>query len=51
MLDLLFVVVMLGLFGLTALFVEVCDRLIGPDDAALDAESAPAAPAPERRAA
>ncbi len=33
--DLAFVVVLIAFFGLVALFVAGCDRIIGPDDVAL----------------
>ena len=32
MLDVLFVAVMAALFAVTALFVKVCDRIIGADE-------------------
>ncbi len=32
MADVLFVVVVVGFFALTAAFVVACDRIIGPDD-------------------
>ena len=44
--DLVFMVVLVVFFGLAGLFVVACDRLIGPDEAALS-ESARGAPAPE----
>ena len=35
MLDLLFVLLLMGLFGVTAAFVMVCDRMLGSDEEAL----------------
>jgi hypothetical protein len=35
--DLLFLVLTVGFFGLTTLFVVACDRIVGPDTAADDA--------------
>lgn len=32
MIDVLFVLLLVGLFAATAGFVAVCDRLVGPDD-------------------
>jgi hypothetical protein len=43
--DLVYKVVLVVLFVLAGLFVVACDRLIGPDDAAL-AEANRGAPAP-----
>jgi hypothetical protein len=44
--DLVFMAVLVVFFVLAGLFVVACDRLIGPDEAAL-AESSRGAPAPE----
>jgi len=32
MADVLFLAIMLALFGASVLFIHVCDRIIGPDD-------------------
>jgi hypothetical protein len=37
--DLLYVAVVVFMFALAALFVVGCDRIIGPDDAALEEDS------------
>ena len=44
--DVVFMVVLMGFFGLATLFVVACDRIIGRDDDAL-AEGARGAPDPE----
>ncbi|XVQ85375.1 hypothetical protein ACQP2K_42375 [Microbispora siamensis] len=36
MLDLVYVAAMLGLVGLAALFILACDKIIGPDEVALE---------------
>lgn len=41
MADLLFVAVLGALFGVTALFIQLCDRMIGADEEAF-ADSPPA---------
>jgi hypothetical protein len=46
MADLIYVSVLIAFFGLAALFVVACDRIIGPDDAALR-EGLSAEPTPE----
>jgi hypothetical protein len=46
MADLVFMVVLVAFFALAGLFVVACDRIIGPDEAAL-AESTPGTPAPQ----
>ncbi len=54
MLDLVFVAVLLALFGVTVLFVGVCDRIIGSDEEAFAGKlGEPTEPAgqPERLAA
>ena len=43
MIDLVFVVLLLALFGATAAFVRVCDRIIGSDEEAFTSEPADAA--------
>ena len=55
--DIVYMVLLLAVFAVLALFVVACDRIIGPDEAAL-AESAPPSPIqplsdfePARRAA
>ena len=48
MLDVLFVSVMVGLFAVTALFVKVCDRIIGTDEEA-SADAPAAAPEPQQK--
>ena len=50
MADLIYVSVMLAFFGIAALFVVACDKIIGPDEAALR-EGLTAAPTPETGAA
>ena len=37
--DVVYIIFMLALVGVTALFVIFCDKLIGPDETALKAES------------
>lgn len=44
--DFTYVAIMFALFGLAVLFVAFCDRIIGPDEAALT-QPATGAPAPE----
>jgi hypothetical protein len=44
--DLIYVAVMLAFFGLAALFVVACDKIIGSDEAAL-AQGQPAGGEPE----
>jgi hypothetical protein len=56
MLDVLFVAIILALFGLTVVFIGVCDRIIGSDEEAFAGSQAeprtpPTATAPEKRAA
>ena len=41
--DIVYMVLLLGVFAVLAAFVVACDRIIGPDEAAL-AESAPPSP-------
>jgi hypothetical protein len=48
--DLIFVLVTLGFFGLAALYVGACSRILGADEAADLVEPAPAEP-PEAVAA
>jgi len=36
--DLIYIVVVLAFFALAALFVVGCDRIIGPDDVAMEEE-------------
>jgi hypothetical protein len=47
--DFVYMVTLVVFFGLAALFVVACDRIIGPDEAAL-AEGARGAPEPEPEA-
>ena len=49
MADLVFVLIIVGFFGLAALFVTVCDRIIGTDEEAF--ADAPPIPEEERLAA
>ena len=46
MADLIYVAVLFAFFGIAALFVLACDKIIGPDDVALR-EGLTGAPAPE----
>jgi hypothetical protein len=46
MADLIYVAVLLAFFGVAALFVVACDKIIGPDDVALR-EGLSTAPTPE----
>jgi len=46
MADLIYVAVLFAFFGIAALFVLACDKIIGPDDVALR-EGLGAAPTPE----
>ena len=41
--DLIYVAVVIVFFGLAALFVVGCDRIIGPDDLALEEDGGPVA--------
>jgi hypothetical protein len=50
MVDVLYVLLLLGLFLLTAGFVTVCDRMLGSDEEAL-ADTPPSAAEEERRLA
>jgi hypothetical protein len=47
--DFVFLLVLVGFFGLATLFVVACDRIIGPDDEAL-AEGSRGEPEPEPEA-
>jgi hypothetical protein len=51
--DLIYLVAIVAFFALAALFVVACDRIIGPDEAALEEETigAPVEELPEKRAA
>jgi hypothetical protein len=51
MVDLLFVLVLVGLFGVTAGFVELCDRMLGSDEEALGGSSSEPTEESERLAA
>ena len=44
MADVLYVIITVAFFALAAGFVRVCDRIIGPDPAAVDAGDGAAAP-------
>jgi hypothetical protein len=46
MADLIYIAVMFAFFGIAALFVVACDKIIGPDDVALR-EGLSASPTPE----
>ena len=45
--DLVYVLITLGFFGLAALFVGVCDRIVGPDPADGAVEGGERTPAAE----
>jgi hypothetical protein len=51
MVDLIFVALLFGLFGLTALFIGVCDRMIGADDDAFAGAPSGSARADDARVA
>jgi len=44
MTDLLFVLIVCGFFGVAALLVRACDRIIGPDEAVVSAADQPDEP-------
>jgi hypothetical protein len=46
--DVTYLAIILGLFAVMLALVVVCDRIIGPDEASLEAEGS-AAPAPVAR--
>ena len=46
MADLIYVAMLIAFFGVAALFVVACDKIIGPDDVALR-EGLTGAPSPE----
>jgi hypothetical protein len=49
MADVIYLAVVFAFFGIAALFVVACDKIIGPDDVALreGLTSAPTTPTPE----
>jgi hypothetical protein len=53
MADLIYVAVLFAFFGIAALFVVACDKIIGPDDVALreGLSTTPEPEAEQRRAA
>ena len=48
--DLIFVLVVVAFFAVTALFVRWCDHLVGPDDLAGPGDGGREAPAPSTEA-
>jgi len=42
MADVLFILIVVAFFGVMALLVHACDRIIGPDELAITPESVPA---------